>query len=176
MLLNKQSPNLAVIAATRSLPQVEDLDAASNAVLIRRSKTDPTGEGSWAFASDATYQRLGRWFKLAGIEDGPVFRGVNNSAQASATALSTEGVTRALRRVAVLGGLTPLEARQISGHSARVGAAQDLVAGGFELPGIMQAGRWKSPAMVARYVEKIAVRRNVMAQFLSTTKSQLEPH
>ncbi len=40
----------------------------------------------------------------------------------------------------------------ISGHSARVGLAQDMVACGAELP---QAGRWKSPTMPARYAERL---------------------
>ena len=38
----------------------------------------------------------------------------------------------------------------VSGHSTRVGAAQDMVAYGIELPAIMQAGRWKSMAIANR--------------------------
>lgn len=45
-----------------------------------------------------------------------------------------------------------------SGHSCRVGAAQDLLAAGYSIPGIMQSGRWKSEIMVLRYC------RNIMAQ------------
>ncbi|WP_319784412.1 tyrosine-type recombinase/integrase [Oceanisphaera sp. IT1-181] len=45
-----------------------------------------------------------------------------------------------------------------SGHSCRVGAAQDLLAAGYSIPGIMQSGRWKSEVMVLRYC------RNIMAQ------------
>ena len=41
----------------------------------------------------------------------------------------------------------------ISGLSCRVGGAQDMVAAGIELGEIMQAGSWKTPAMVARYTE-----------------------
>ena len=33
--------------------------------------------------------------------------------------------------------------------------AQDLAAEGAELPAIMQAGRWKSPEMPARYAERM---------------------
>ncbi len=42
-----------------------------------------------------------------------------------------------------------------SGHSLRVGAAQDLLAAGVDLPGLMQAGRWSSPIMPARYTERL---------------------
>ena len=45
-----------------------------------------------------------------------------------------------------------------TGHSCRVGAAQDLLASGYSIPGIMQSGRWKSEVMVLRYC------RNIMAQ------------
>ena len=42
-------------------------------------------------------------------------------------------------------------ADRLSGHSTRVGAAQDMIACGIELPAILQVGRWKSTAMVNRY-------------------------
>lgn len=36
-------------------------------------------------------------------------------------------------------------------HSLCVGMAQDLTAAGFELSGVMWAGRWKPAEMPARY-------------------------
>ena len=38
-----------------------------------------------------------------------------------------------------------------SGHSPRVGMARDLARAGIELPRLMNAGRWRSPAMPAHY-------------------------
>ncbi|MDE0148214.1 MAG: hypothetical protein OXM58_07560 [Rhodospirillaceae bacterium] len=52
----------------------------------------------------------------------------------------------------------------LSGHSARVGAAQDMVAAGIEMPAILQAGRWKSVTMVNRYGERLLARRSGTAQ------------
>lgn len=52
----------------------------------------------------------------------------------------------------------------VSGHSLRVGAAQDLLAAGFGLPAIQQAGDWTSPTMPARYGERIAAGGGAMAQ------------
>lgn len=49
-------------------------------------------------------------------------------------------------------GLTD-EAKHLSGHSMRVGAAQDLLREGRSILQIMKAGGWKSPEVVARYVE-----------------------
>jgi len=40
-------------------------------------------------------------------------------------------------------------------HSTRVGAAQDTIAVSIELPVILQAGRWKSAAMVNRYGDQL---------------------
>jgi hypothetical protein len=53
----------------------------------------------------------------------------------------------------------------VSGHSCRVGMAQDLVAAGFDVIAIMQAGRWTSPEMVARYTERLHVARGAVAQY-----------
>lgn len=47
---------------------------------------------------------------------------------------------------------------------ARVGAAQDMIAAGIELPAIMRAGRWKTTTMVSRYGERLLARRNGAAQ------------
>lgn len=55
-------------------------------------------------------------------------------------------------------------ADQITGHSARVGAAQDAIASGIDILAVQQAGRWKGSAMPARYGERLAVTRSASAQ------------
>jgi hypothetical protein len=52
----------------------------------------------------------------------------------------------------------------ISGHSTRVGAAQDMLRYGEQLPGIMQAGRWKTATMVAHYTAKQGARYSAAAR------------
>ena len=52
----------------------------------------------------------------------------------------------------------------ISGHSTRVGAAQDLTAAGFGLAEIMHNGRWKTGEMLMRYTEHLQARRGAMAK------------
>ena len=42
--------------------------------------------------------------------------------------------------------------------------AQDLVANGNDLPAVMQAGRWKTPAMPARYAERLLAGRGAVAR------------
>ena len=52
-----------------------------------------------------------------------------------------------------------------TGHSGRVGMAQDLAAAGVELPALMTAGRWKSSKMPARYTEGQAAGRGAVARY-----------
>ena len=49
---------------------------------------------------------------------------------------------------------------ELSGHSMRVGGAQDLMMSGHDTLMIMTAGGWKNVEVVARYVEKAAVSRS----------------
>ena len=42
---------------------------------------------------------------------------------------------------------------EVSGHSLRVGAAQDLLIKGFDLAAIMRAGGWSDPTTVSRYLQ-----------------------
>jgi hypothetical protein len=53
---------------------------------------------------------------------------------------------------------------QVSGHSVRVGATQDLQSLNIDLASIMQSGRWKSSRMPMRYGEEILAARGGMAR------------
>lgn len=53
---------------------------------------------------------------------------------------------------------------KLSGHSTRVGGAQDMVAPGLEVTEVMQAGGWKTPTMVVRYSEHLQARRGAAAK------------
>ena len=44
------------------------------------------------------------------------------------------------------------ERLEVSGHSLRVGAAQDLLVRGYDLAAIMRAGGWSDPSTVSRYL------------------------
>lgn len=46
---------------------------------------------------------------------------------------------------------------QISGHSLRVGAAQQLARDGHSMLKIMRIGGWKSPDFLARYLEHMDI-------------------
>jgi hypothetical protein len=53
---------------------------------------------------------------------------------------------------------------RIWGHSARVGAAQDLLALNVDMASVIQAGRGKDTRMPMRYGERVLVSRGLMAR------------
>ena len=61
---------------------------------------------------------------------------------------------RVVKNAARRTGLDPAEVDAFSGHSMRVGAAQDLLKSGFDTAAIMRAGGWKSVNVLARYLEQ----------------------
>ncbi len=144
--------------------QFEDINFSedgSATVHITKSKTDQTSEGSIKYLSNASVDYLKQWLELSQIKKGFVFRGINRWGHVSLKALSTEGVSRSFKRIAQHVGI---DIDNISGHSTRVGACQDLVAAGIDMPAIMQAGSWKTPERVARYSEHLQVKQGGMAQ------------
>jgi len=144
--------------------RVEDLsfhEDGSGTAHILKSKTDQLGAGTVKYLSHTTVEHLHSWLACAEISEGPVFRGLNRWHQVLPGALSGEGVSRSFKRIALTTGL---DMSKISGHSTRVGAAQDLVAAGIDMPAIMQAGSWTTPERVARYSEQLQVKRGGMAQ------------
>ena len=58
-----------------------------------------------------------------------------------------------IKGAAKAAGLEDKVVGALSGHSMRVGAAQDLMRDGAGLPPIMRAGGWKSLNVLGRYVE-----------------------
>ena len=102
-----------------------------------------------------------KWLEGAGITDGPLFRSVSRGDRVGG-ALDAGDVARRFKVMAERAGIDP---GRVSGHSCRVGMAQDLVASGAELPAVMLAGRWKSPTMPARYAEKLIAGRGAVARY-----------
>jgi len=67
--------------------------------------------------------------------------------------LSPSQINRIYKRIANNSKAGRVIIKQISGHSMRVGAAQDLLLSGASLPMIMQRGRWSKTDTVMRYLE-----------------------
>ena len=133
----------------------------SGTVLIRQAKTDQEGEGSIQFVTRPTMEAITAYIEAVGITNGPLFRRFYKGGSLGER-LDANRVPSIFKRLAKLVGVDPSD---ISGHSARVGMAQDLVERGADLPALMQAGRWKTSRMPARYTEHQAANRNAVAQF-----------
>jgi hypothetical protein len=61
-------------------------------------------------------------------------------------------------------GFSAKDTAQVSGHSIRVGATQDLLALNIDLGSVMQAGLWKSNRMSMRYGEQVMATRGGIAR------------
>jgi hypothetical protein len=66
--------------------------------------------------------------------------------------------------MANVAGIDPIVITKLSGHSMRVGAAQDMMASGIGILPVMQAGGWRSMNIVGRYVQETNVMQNGIAQ------------
>ena len=132
-------------------------------LLVRRSKTDGEGRGEIVWIGADTLRLVRVWLDRAGIAEGPLFRAVRKGGRVGERLHSCE-VPRIFKAMAREAGLPETVAGGLSGHSARVGAAQDMVAAGIELPAILHAGRWKSAAMVNHYGARLLARRSGAAQ------------
>ena len=118
---------------------------------LRRSKTDQEGEGVALYIGKQAAEAL-KAIRPAQEQlnlQTPVF---NLSPQQIG-----RGVTAAAKAAGLGDGFT--------GHSGRVGMAQDLSNTGTELPALMTAGRWKSSKMPARYTERQAADRGALAKY-----------
>lgn len=126
-------------------------------VQIPRSKSDVIGKGRVAYLSPETTRLLKRWLAAADLRAGPLFRGLHLN-RPSLRPLDTSSIRRLIKRATARAGLEASLATELSGHSMRIGAAQDMMVAGFDALAIMQAGGWKSANVVLRYVENAATR------------------
>ena len=133
----------------------EDLTFTQDGALkgiIRRSKTDQYGQGRLVFGSERSAKLLKKWLKLKPKEIQAVFCAVNHGRcvdRAICDRQVNEIIKQALVRVKRYPRPINLE---VSGHSLRVGAAQDLLIKGNDMAAIMRAGGWSEPSTVSRYL------------------------
>jgi integrase len=155
---------------------LEDFDFLADGTgraLIQRSKTDQAGEGNLAYLSRTTVRYLKLWLDAVGIRQGALLRRVIGRGTAKDLTnghgriggrLSVDAVAQAFKRVANWIGMPLEEVAQVSGHSIRVGATQDLLELNIDLASVMQAGRWKTNRMPMRYGEHVLAARGGMAR------------
>ena len=145
--------------------QVSDLaiqDTGAATVLVRNGKTDAEGRGAVLYLARDSVTIVREWLVRSGVGDGRLFRSLRRGELGEA--LDPSQIPRIYKAMARRAGLEAEAVDRLSGHSTRVGAAQDMIACGIELPAILQAGRWKSTAMVNRYGEQLLAQRSGAAQ------------
>jgi site-specific recombinase XerD len=148
-------------AAALDVADLETTGDGSGTVLIQRSKVDQEAVGAILYVSPATLAWLNRWLAKAPITSGALFRAFGKGGRLRGR-LRAADVPAIFKGLAVRAGLDPT---LVSGHSARVGMTQDLTSAGIELPAIMQAGRWASASMPARYGARLMARRGAVAEY-----------
>ena len=156
---------------------------------IRRSKTDQKGKGKQLFLRKDTCDRLLHWLEVAQNDDegGAIFRSLKGFAgdgdAKPRRRLPAAEVSRIIRRRIRAANLFPpadptwdevsrqqheaaIEAviEAYSGHSLRVGSAQDAVAAGISDSQIMDNARWKNIATLLRYTAAQRAEDGAMAK------------
>ena len=121
---------------------------------IARSKTDRVGRGAVVYVSRRT------------VEDLEAIRGGRGGDDAI-FGLSQRQIINRIKAAAKAAGL----GSHFSGHSARVGMAQDLVRAGTELTDLMNAGRWKSHDMPAHYTRNQEAGRGAVARYYGAVRT-----
>ena len=128
---------------------------------IRFSKTDPTGVGRAAYLNPDTLDYIDAWRSAAGIVEGRLFRSIAHRFHCIrlSNSMGPQVVRLAFKLRARLAGAAPEIIANISCHSTRIGAAQDMSASGESDTAIMQAGGWYRKESVRRYIDKTSALR-----------------
>ena len=132
-----------------------DLDFTKDGALkgmIRKSKTDQYGRGRLVFGSERSAKLLRGWFRKKPKEIEAVFCAINHG-QCMNRPICDRNVNEIIKKsvVKVKRCERPSDL-EVSGHSLRVGAAQDLLIKGYDLAAIMRAGGWSNAETVSRYL------------------------
>jgi len=148
----------AIALDVRDIQTRED---GTGTAVVRHSKTDQTGRGASVFLEPETMDAIKTYLQRANIHEGALFRriwkGGNN---VSEKRLSLNGARHAIREACKAAGI-----KNITGHSMRVGSAQELVVEGATMPELMQVGRWKNETMPAHYTRDQAAGKNAVAKY-----------
>ncbi|MGE3920798.1 MAG: site-specific integrase [Gammaproteobacteria bacterium] len=125
-------------------------------IVIPRSKTDTTGEGSLV-AIPHTHQticpvmQLKKWLKNSNIQCGFIFRRMHKNQRLSEAPLASQNVNFIMKTIAKVCRLP--NAEKFSSHSLRRGFATAASQKGAPFLTIMRHGRWKHQGTVMGYIE-----------------------
>ena len=119
--------------------------------VIRRSKGDQFGRGRLVYGSRRSAEHLRAWLECLPEGGGLIFRAFGGG-KVLDRPLCGRSVSNIVKLSVVKArGARPREC-EVSGHSLRVGAAQDLLIRGHDISAIMRAGGWDSVRVVSNYI------------------------
>jgi site-specific recombinase XerD len=154
--LCRRSELVDLLAEDIQRESTEKAEGVRLSIKLRKSKTDQNSLGRWLHLTEQASEALEQWLVASGIQLGLIFRGINRGNEI-AEKLASGQIARIYKRMAGKANLDCDTIKNISGHSMRVGAAQDLLREGASLPVIMNRGRWSKTDTVMRYVEQMAL-------------------
>lgn len=141
---------------------VDDLQVQPNGsgtIAIRRSQTDQKAHGAARYVGAPTVAAVQRYLAAAGVTDGPLFRRINKGG-----AVGGPLGVRSIRRIITCRAAAAGVDGRVSGHSLRIGTAQELAAAGAGIVDLQDAGGWKSPRMPAHYARHQHAARGAVAR------------
>ncbi|MBU9826849.1 tyrosine-type recombinase/integrase [Rahnella perminowiae] len=161
--------------------RVRDISRAPDGRIILNvsyTKTIVQTGGLIKSLSSQSSHRLSEWLSLSGISTEPdafLFCPVHRSGSATLSLtrpLSTPAIesifAHAWQTIGTVETVNPNKGRYKTwtGHSARVGAAQDMAGRGYAVAQIMQEGTWKKPETLMRYIRNLQAHEGVMIDLM----------
>jgi integrase len=134
-----------------------------------------TGVQATNYISPEVMAVVGEWLTAAHIRAGAVFVRLDYAAGGKRTRLTGQNVNLVFKRAGRMLNIPELDPRRISGHSARIGATQDLVEDGAPDAAIMRDAGWKTPRMVGMYSRGARAKQGAMAVRLSQIADDIRP-
>jgi len=123
------------------------LDDGNVSILLRQSKTDQTRSGVMLALDADAVRAIYEWVSRSKLNSGYLLRGIHGDSINNS--LDPGQVSRIFKSIAKQAQINPLS---ISGHSTRIGAAQDLLNEGKTIGQIMAIVGWSKVDTVMRYV------------------------
>ena len=126
---------------------------AVNAADVREDGLMMQSSDGWEdvlYICESTRRLIARYRQRAGVDSGALFRRIRFQNHVTEDRLGVKGAREAIRRWAAEAGVEGA----ISGHSLRMGSAVSLAEAGASVREVQRAGRWRDPAMPARYVRE----------------------
>ena len=137
-----------------------EVDGSGRLILLQ-SKTDQEGIGASLFLTARTVDTIQLLRKEAGFTDGPLFRRMLKGDRMSDGRLTVDGARLVIKAAAEQVGI-----KGVSGHSLRIGTAQELAQRGATLVELQNAGRWTDSQMPVHYTREQAAGKGAVARLL----------